>query len=192
MIIIVGITGASGVIYGYRLLEILKNAGHEVHAIVSSPAWEVLKYECNVEPEQVKNRVDFLYEISNFSAGIASGSYKTDAMVIVPCTMKTLGTIANGIADNLMGRAADVMLKEGRPLILVPRETPLNSIHIANMLKLSQAGVKIAPACPGFYHLPATVDEIVDMMVGKICDLLKIETNLFRRWAGTCQFKQEV
>ena len=105
-------------------------------------------------------------------------------MVIVPCSMKTLGSIAHGIADNLLTRAADVTLKESRPLIIVPRETPVNAIHLENMLKLSRLGVRIIPACPGFYHRPQTLDDIIDMLVGKICDSMGIEHTLFERWTG--------
>lgn len=184
MKIIVGITGASGAIYGLRLIEVLKEAGCEIHCVVSEPGWQVLDYECKITRDDIMSKVDFLHDITNIGACIASGSFKTDAMVVVPCSMRTLGGIANGIADNLLGRAADVMLKEGRKLILVPRETPFNAIHLGNMLKLSQLGVRILPACPGFYHRPTTLEEVVDMMVGKICDTIDVEHNLFPRWQG--------
>jgi len=182
--IIVGITGASGGIYGFRLIEVLKEAGCEIHAVVSEPGWQVLKYECDINRQDISAKVDFLYDINNISASIASGSFKTDAMVVVPCSMRTLGGIANGIADNLLGRAADVILKEGRKLILVPRETPFNAIHLGNMLKLAQMGVRIVPACPGFYHRPANLQEVIDMMVGKICDTIGIDHDLYPRWQG--------
>ena len=184
MKIIVGITGASGGIYGFRLIEVLKEAGCEIHAVVSEPGWQVLKYECDINRQDISAKVDFLYDINNISASIASGSFKTDAMVVVPCSMRTLGGIANGIADNLLGRAADVILKEGRKLILVPRETPFNAIHLGNMLKLAQMGVRIVPACPGFYHRPANLQEVIDMMVGKICDTIGIDHDLYPRWQG--------
>jgi len=182
--IIVGITGASGGIYGVRLIEVLKDAGCEIHAVVSDPGWQVLEYECGITRSDIASKVDFLYDVNNIAACIASGSFKTDGMVVVPCSMRTLGGIANGIADNLLGRAADVMLKEGRKLILVPRETPFNAIHLANMLKLAQLGVKIVPACPGFYHRPANLQEVIDMMVGKICDTIGVDHDLFTRWQG--------
>jgi len=162
--IIVGITGASGAIYGLRLLEVLKEAGYEIHAVISEPGFKVLEYECGMTRQDILSRVDFLHDVHNIAACIASGSFKTDGMVIVPCSMRTLGGIANGIADNLLGRAADVILKEGRKLTIVPRETPLNAIHLGNMLKLAQLGVRIVPACPGFYHRPTTLQEVVDMM----------------------------
>ncbi|MEG6584057.1 UbiX family flavin prenyltransferase [Dendrosporobacter sp. 1207_IL3150] len=184
MRIVIGITGASGSIYGIRLIEVLKAAGCEIHAVVSESGWQVLEYECVINKEMLKMKVDYLHDVNNIGASIASGSFRTDAMVIVPCSMRTLGGIANGIADSLLTRAADVMLKEGRPLLLVPRETPLNAIHLENMLKLARIGVKIIPASPGFYHRPQNLESIVDMMVGKICDMLKIEHTLFERWQG--------
>lgn len=182
--IIVGITGASGAVYGLRLIEVLKEAGCEIHAVVSEPGWQVLEYECGISRQEIASKVDFIHDINNIAACIASGSFKTDAMVVVPCSMRTLGGIANGIADNLLGRAADVMLKEGRKLILVPRETPFNAIHLGNMLKLAQLGVRIVPACPGFYHRPGSLQEVIDMMVGKICDTIGIDHDLFPRWQG--------
>jgi len=182
--IIIGITGASGAIYSVRLIEILKNAGCEIHVVVSEPGWQVLEYECGVTRSHIKAKVDFVHDVNNIGACIASGSFKTDAMVVVPCSMRTLGGIANGIADNLIGRAADVMLKEGRKLILVPRETPFNAIHLGNMLKLAQLGVRIVPACPGFYHRPDSLQAVIDMMVGKICDTIGVDHDLFPRWQG--------
>jgi 4-hydroxy-3-polyprenylbenzoate decarboxylase len=182
--IIVGITGASGAIYAFRLIEVLKDAGCEIHAVVSEPGFQVLEYECGITRQDVAAKVDYLHDVNNIAACIASGSFKTDAMVVVPCSMRTLGGIANGIADNLLGRAADVMLKEGRKLILVPRETPFNAIHLGNMLKLAQLGVRIVPACPGFYHRPANLQEVIDMMVGKICDTIGVDHDLFTRWQG--------
>ena len=184
MRIIVGITGASGAIYGLRLIEVLKEAGCEIHAVVSEHGCQVLEYECGITQQEIKKQVDFLHDIKNIGACIASGSFKTDAMVVVPCSMRTLSSISNGIADNLLSRAADVMLKEGRKLIIVPRETPLNAIHLANMLKLSQLGVRILPASPGFYHRPTTLDDMINMMVGKICDTIGIDHDLFPRWKG--------
>jgi len=184
MRIIIGITGASGSIYGIRLIEVLKAVGCEIHAVISESGWQVLEYECALTKSDIETRVDVLHDVNNIAASIASGSFRTDAMIIVPCSMRTLGGIANGIADSLLLRAADVVLKEGRPLLLVPRETPLNAIHLENMLKLARIGVKIIPASPGFYHRPENLDSLVDMMVGKICDMLNIEHSLFERWQG--------
>jgi len=182
--IIVGISGASGAIYGFRLIEVLKDAGCEIHAVITEPGWQVLKYECGITRSDIVSKVTFLHDVNNIAACIASGSFKTDAMVVAPCSMRTLGGIANGIADNLLGRAADVMLKEGRKLILVPRETPFNAVHLGNMLKLAQLGVRIVPACPGFYHRPESLHEVIDMMVGKICDTIGVDHDLFPRWHG--------
>jgi 4-hydroxy-3-polyprenylbenzoate decarboxylase len=184
MRIIVGISGASGVIYGWALLKYLKQTEHEVHAVVTDTGWKVLEHECAVSRSDIAANVDYLHEGNNYFAPIASGSFKTDAMVVVPCTMRTLGAIANGIGDNLLCRAADVMLKERRQLIIVPRETPYNAIHLSNMLKLAQLGVTIAPASPAFYHRPQTVEDLVNSMVGRICDCLHIPNELFERWTG--------
>lgn len=184
MRIIVGITGASGSVYGVRLIEVLQTAGCEIHAVVSKSGWQVLEYECALTKADIEKKVDYLHDVNHIAAAIASGSFKTDAMIIVPCSMRTLGGIANGIADSLLLRAADVVLKEGRPLLLVPRETPLNAIHLENMLKLARLGVKIIPASPGFYHRPQTLSELVDMLVGKICDQIGIDHHLFERWQG--------
>jgi flavin prenyltransferase len=183
--VVIGITGASGAIYGVRLLEVLKETGIvEVHLVVSAAGKLVIEHECGINYEQVRSLATRTYNVDDFTAAIASGSFRTNGMVIAPCSMKTLGMIANGIADNLMIRAADCMLKEGRKLILLPRESPLNAIHLENMLKLARMGVHIVPASPGFYHLPKTLQAAVDMIVGKTCDLLDIEHQLFTRWEG--------
>lgn len=182
--IIIGITGASGAIYGLRLIEVLKEAGCEIHAVISEHGRQVLEYECGTTANDILKTIDFQYDVGHISACIASGSFKSDAMVVVPCSMRTVASIANGIADNLLLRAADVMLKEGRKLILVPRETPFSAIHLENMLKLARLGVKILPAAPGFYHRPQDLQSLIDMMVGKICDSIGVEHNLFERWAG--------
>lgn len=184
MRIVVGITGASGSIYALRLIEVLRQLGHEVHGVVTDSGWQVLAYECNVTREDFAARVDVLYDNANIGAAIASGSFKADAMAVLPCSMKTVASIAHSLSDNLLTRAADVMLKEGRKLILVPRETPMHAIHLENLLKLAQLGVKIVPAAPGFYHRPQTIEDLVDMLVGKICDQLGIDADLFARWEG--------
>lgn len=184
MKIVVGITGASGSIYALRLIEVLRQLGHEVHAVVTDSGWQVLDYECGVSREDLAARVDVLYDNANVGAAIASGSFKVDAMVVLPCSMKTVASIAHSLSDNLLTRAADVMLKEGRKLVLVPRETPMHAIHLENLLKLAQLGVKIVPAAPGFYHKPQTIEDLVDMLVGKICDQLGVDVDLFVRWEG--------
>ena len=181
---VIGVTGASGSIYALRLLEVLRQGGHELHAVVTDSGWRVLAYECGVDRAALAERVDVLYDVADIGAAIASGSFLMDAMVVVPCSMKTAACIAGGISDNLLTRAADVALKEGRPLLLVPRETPMHAIHLENLLKLARLGVKVLPACPAFYHRPESVADIVDMLVGKICDSLGVEHHLFTRWQG--------
>lgn len=184
MKIVVGLTGASGSVYAVRLLDVLRNAGCEVHFVASESGWEVLEYECGLTRSDIEGRVHRVYDVHKIGSAIASGSFRMDAMVIVPCSMRTLGSIANGIADNLLMRAADVAMKEGRPLYIVPRETPLSAIHLENMLKLARLGVRIIPAMPGFYHRPQNMDELIDMLVGKICDQIGVEHTLFERWQG--------
>ena len=180
--LIVGITGASGSVYAVRLIDVLREQGIEVHAVITASGQRVLAYECGVTMEELSRRVDVLYPNDDVGAAIASGSFRMDAMVILPCSMKTAGAIAHGVTDDLLTRAADVTLKEGRRLLLVPRETPMHEIHLENLLRLARAGTIIMPAAPGFYHRPETLDDLVDMMVGKILDRLGIEAELFTRW----------
>lgn len=182
--IIVGVSGASGAIYAYRLIQVLADSGIEVHFVASKAGLEVLEYECGLTMVQLTQMVHKIYDVNRIDSAIASGSFPCESMVIVPCSMKTLGSLANGIAGNLLTRAADVTLKEGRKLVLVTRETPVHAIHLENMLKLSHAGARIVPACPGFYHRPQTIEELVDMLVGKICDTLNVNNDLFERWTG--------
>lgn len=182
--IIVGVSGASGAIYAYRLIQVLADSGIEVHFVASKAGLEVLEYECGLTMVQLTQMVHKIYDVNRIDSAIASGSFPCESMVIVPCSMKTLGSLANGIAGNLLTRAADVTLKEGRKLVLVTRETPVHAIHLENMLKLSHAGARIVPACPGFYHRPKTIEELVDMLVGKICDALNVDNDLFERWTG--------
>jgi 4-hydroxy-3-polyprenylbenzoate decarboxylase len=184
MKIVVGMTGASGSIYTVRLLEVLREAGCEIHFVASESGWQVIEYECGLTQADIEKRVSRVYDVNQIGSAIASGSFRMDAMVIVPCSMRTLGGIANGMADNLLMRAADVAMKEGRPLYIVPRETPLSAIHLENMLKLARLGVRIIPAMPGFYHRPKNMDELINMMVGKICDQIGVEHTLFERWQG--------
>lgn len=182
MKIVVGITGASGSIYGIRLLEVLKYLGHETHLVITDSGQQVVEYECGKTMEDLEKLAYRVYDVHNIGAAIASGSFRMDAMVVVPCSMKTVASIATGVSDNLLTRAADVTLKEARPLIVVPRETPMHAGHLENLLKLTHLGARILPACPGFYHRPETIDDIVNIMVGKICDALRIDTDLFKRW----------
>ena len=182
MRIILAITGASGVAYGLELARSLK--GHEVHTIITKPAKEIMKEETeNPEKTIVElSKLGTLHDENNFNSPLASGSFLFDAMVICPCSMKTLSAIANGYSSNLVTRAADVALKERRKLILVPRETPFNSIHLENMLKLSRLGVIILPASPGFYGKPKTVTELIDFIVGRVLDQLGIQNEKYKRW----------
>ena len=180
--IVVGITGASGSVYAVRLIDVLREQNIEVHAVVTDSGQRVLDYECGVTMEELSRRVDVLYPNADVGAAIASGSFRMDAMVVLPCSMKTAGAIAHGVTDDLLTRAADVTLKEGRRLLLVPRETPMHEIHLENLLRLARAGAVVMPAAPGFYHRPETLDDLVNMMVGKILDRLGIEAELFPRW----------
>jgi 4-hydroxy-3-polyprenylbenzoate decarboxylase len=181
MKLIVALTGASGVIYGFRLLEVLADKV-ETHLILSKLAERNLALEMDKNVVEVKRLANYFYDFNDLSAPIASGTFKTDGMVIVPCSMKTLASIACGYADNLITRAADVTLKEKRKLVLVPRETPLSIIHLKNLLRVAEAGAIVLPPVPAFYNKPKTVDEIVNYVVGKILDCLGIEHELFKRW----------
>ncbi|MBU9723953.1 MULTISPECIES: UbiX family flavin prenyltransferase [Bacillaceae] len=187
----VGITGASGSIYGIRFVQALLKAGHQVHLLMTGAAWQVFYYELNLDVEdkekclrEVFGDYDklFYHTQQDFSAPIASGSAKNDGMIIIPCSMGTLAKISHGISGNLLERTADVMLKEKRRLIIVPRETPLHSIHLENMKRLSDQGAQIVPAMPGFYHQPTTMDDLINFVVGKVLDQLDVEHDLFKRW----------
>ena len=183
MRLIVAITGASGAVYGKRLLDVLKGKGVETHLIVSRVGEKIIKYEVGVTREELGRLASYVYDDDCFSAPIASGSFITDGMVIVPCSMKTVAGVAHGYSENLILRAADVTLKERRKLILVPRETPLNVVHLRNLLELAMQGVVIIPAMPAFYYRPKKIDDLVDFIVGKVLDSLGIEHNLFKRWS---------
>ena len=182
MKILLGITGASGSIYGIRLLEKLVKLGNKVHLIVSEDAKEIIKHETNYTFDKIKKKASFYYKNSDMFAPPSSGSFKLDAMVIAPCSMKTLSAIANGYCDTLISRAATCFLKEERKLILVIRETPLDLPSIKNMLSAKQAGATILPARPGFYHKPKKIEELVNYIVGKILDQLRIDNSIFKRW----------
>ena len=180
--IVVAITGASGVIYGIRLLEALKELEIENSLVISDVARTVIESETDYKTDEVIGLADTCYEFRDLTASINSGSFKFDSLAIVPCSMKTLSSIANGYGDNTITRVADVSLKERRTTVIVPRETPLRTAHIKNMLTLSQEGAVILPAMPGFYSNHDTVDDQIDFVVGKILDSLDIENNLFKRW----------
>ncbi|QAY66163.1 UbiX family flavin prenyltransferase [Paenibacillus protaetiae] len=190
----VGITGASGSIYGIRLVEELLRTGAAVHLVVTEAGWRVLKEELGWESSKRKEMLErrfgeamesgrlVYHPNADIGASIASGSYRMEGMAIMPCSMGTLASIAHGISDDLMTRAADVMLKEGRRLLIVPRETPLHAIHLENMLSLARLGVRIIPAMPAFYYKPQTMDEMIDFLVGKVLDNMDIDHELYRRW----------
>jgi len=182
--LIVAITGASGTIYGKRLLEVLKEKRVETHLIVSKAAEKVIEYELEMTKKDMERLVSHVYSVDDLSAPLMSGSFQTDGMIIIPCTMKTLAGIAHGYSDNLILRAADVTLKERRKLIVVPRETPLSVVHLRNMLEVAKLGVFVVPAMPAYYHKPKRIDELVDFVVGKVLDCLGLEHKLFKRWAG--------
>lgn len=180
--IVIGFSGASGIIYGIRLLEVLHSINIQTYLIISEWAKKNIVIETPKTLEYVKSLSSVNYDNSKLDASVSSGSFLHDGMVIVPCSMKSLSSIANGYDDTLISRAASVTLKESRKLILVPRETPLSKIHLENMIKVQEAGAIILPAMPGFYHNPSSIDQIVDHLVGKILDQLKIKHELFKRW----------
>jgi 4-hydroxy-3-polyprenylbenzoate decarboxylase len=184
-VLVVGITGASGAIYGIRLLEVLSSTKNvETHLIVSEPAEAIIKYETGRSIEDVKELASFSYDIRDIGAQIASGSFKTDGMIVAPCTVKTMSAIANSYSENLLVRVGDVTLKERRQLLLLVRETPLHIGHLRNMERLCEMGAIIMPPAPAFYHKPQTIQDIVDYTVGKMLDLFGIGHTLFRRWSG--------
>lgn len=183
MKLIVAVTGASGIPYAVSFLKAAKQYKIETHLIITDAAKKVASHEIG-DINQLTDHATRVYAPEEISAGIASGSYPVDGMVIVPSSMKTIAALANGFADNLVTRAADVQLKEKRTLIVVPRETPLHAVHLENMAKLSRLGAVILPAMPGFYHDPESVDDLVDFISGKILDQLGIDNDLYNRWGS--------
>ena len=195
----VAITGGSGAPYALRVLRALLDAGHEVHVVISAAGETILQVESGIKlgktlrekAAALETAIETdhgarlrLFDPSNLAAPISSGSFACAGMAIVPCSTGTLGRIANGVSSNLIERAADVMLKERRPLVVVPRETPLNEIHLRNMLALRQAGADILPAMPAFYHKPRHISDLVDMIAGRVLDRLGVENELFHRWGS--------
>ena len=180
--IIVGISGASGIIYGVRLLEVLKKLGVETHLVITEDAERTLALETDYDINYVKSLANRAYDIRDMAALIASGSFRVEGMAVVPCSMKTLAGIALGYSENLLLRAAAVCIKEGRKLVLVPRETPLSPICLENMLKLAQIGVCILPASPPFYSRPKNIDDLVNHIVGRVLDIFGIKHQLYKRW----------
>lgn len=181
-IIFIGISGASGVIYGIRLLKFLRYSNIKTVLSISDNAKKIVEVETSFSVDDLKNTASFYYDNDDLFSPFASGSVMFDSAVIVPCSMKTIGSIASGVYSNLITRVAHISLKEGRKLILVPRETPYSLIDLKNLVVLKESGACILPASPGFYGQPQTVDDIVNFIVGKILDQLGIENNLIKRW----------
>ncbi len=183
--VIVGITGASGAIYGVRLLQVLRElASVTTHLVVSDAGWRSLRYELDLAPAQVQALADEAHDIRNIGACIASGSFVTLGMVVAPCSMRTLAAIAHGLGDNLLTRAADVVLKERRRLVLLARESPLHLGHLRNMVAVTELGAIVSPPVPAFYKRPRSLEDIVDHSVARALDALGIEHNLSTRWPG--------
>lgn len=182
--IIVGISGASGAIYGIRLVESLEVAGVETHLIVSPDAERTILTETRYNMEQVCGFASVNYEYSNVGAAVASGSFLTDGMVIAPCSIKTISAVAHSYNDNLLVRSADVCLKENRKLVLMVRETPLHLGHLRLLTELAETGAVILPPMPAFYHIPQSIEDIVNQTVGKVLDQFGVRHNLFHRWKG--------
>lgn len=180
--LIVGISGASGVIYGIRMLEALKKLPVESHLVMSKSAEMTIAYETDMKSAEVKALADVVYPIADIGAAISSGSFRTMGMVVAPCTIRSLSEIASGVTSSLLSRAADVVLKERRRLVLMLRETPLHAGHIQSMLRATEMGAIIAPPVPAFYTRPETLDDVVNQTVGRVLDLFDIESGLPQRW----------
>ena len=179
---IVGITGASGAIYGVKILEVLSKLGIETHLIITQTGLKNLEIETNCNKVELISMASHVYDEDDLSASLASGSFKVDGMVVAPCSMKTLSGIANSYDNNLLVRAADVMLKERRRLVLLVRETPLHEGHLRLMIKVTRMGGIVMPPVPAFYHHPKTLEDLIDQTIGKVLDLFSIDAKLFRRW----------
>ncbi len=180
--LVVGISGASGIVYGIRTLEHLRRAGIETHLVMSKAAEMTLLYETDFKPKDVRALADHYHAMPNVGASISSGSFRTMGMIIVPCSVRTMGEIASGVTASLMSRAADVVLKERRRLVLAFRETPLHSGHLRTMAQLSDMGAIIAPVVPAFYSRPKTLDDIIDHTVGRLLDLFDLDVGVVKRW----------
>jgi flavin prenyltransferase len=181
--ILLAVTGASGILYAYRLAKALSERT-ELHLIISEAALTVIKAETDLTPHDLMDLAHTTHDPNDITAPPASGSWIHQGMVLCPCSMASLSAVARGLGSSLIHRCADVTLKEGRTLVLVPRETPLNTIHLENMLAAARAGAAILPACPGFYHRPRTLEDLADHLAGKILDRLGIDHELFSRWSG--------
>lgn len=182
--LVVGITGATGTVFAIRLLRVLRELGVETHLVISKWALATLKYETSMSEAEIRGLADATYTARDMSAPVASGSFQHDGMVVVPCSMKTLAAVRSGYCDDLISRAADVSLKEGRRLMLVVRETPLSDIHLDNMLFLRRAGAIIFPPVPAFYTRPSSLDDLINQSVGRMLDSMGIHIDGFERWNG--------
>ena len=182
--IIVGITGATGAVFGIRLLQALRAAEVESHLVLSKWGQQTIEHEMGLSVEQLRELASVSHGSANMAATVSSGSFHTDGMVIAPCSMRTLGAIAHGYGESLVHRAADVILKERRKLVLVPRETPLSQIHLENMLKLARMGVVMLPPMPASYNRPQTIDDIIDHIVSRALDQFDISADFAKRWDG--------
>jgi len=180
--LIVGISGASGVVYGIRMLEVLRDMPVETHLVMSKSAEMTIAYETDLKPADVRALADVVYPIADIGASISSGSFRTRGMVIAPCTIRTLSEIASGVTSTLLTRAADVVLKERRRLVLMLRETPLHAGHIHSMLRVTEMGAIVAPPVPAFYTRPTTLQQVIDQTVGRALDLFDIDSGLPQRW----------
>ena len=188
--IIIGISGASGVTYGVRMLEVLRETNYETHLIISSAGRINIEIETRHTPAEIETMADFVYDYKDMTASLASGSFLTEGMVVVPCTIKSLSGIAHSYNENLLIRAADVTLKEKRKLVLVVRETPLHVGHLRLMTLAAEMGAHILPPVPSFYHKPETIEDIIDQTIGKVFDYMGIEHNLFKRWGENKQIEK--
>jgi 4-hydroxy-3-polyprenylbenzoate decarboxylase len=183
--IVVGISGASGIIYGVRVLKTLSELGIETHLVMTQAAAKNLMIETSYRINELESMASHVYDVEDIGAPIASGSFRMDGMVIAPCSIKTLSAIANSYSHNLLVRAADVMLKERRRLVLLVRETPLHEGHLELMSKVTRMGGIIMPPVPAFYHLPKTIEDLINQTVGKVLDLFQIDHHLFERWGSS-------
>jgi len=184
--LLIGITGTTGVIYGIRLLQALRERPDiETHLMITPAGERTIAIETEYETADIQALANYSYRVDDIAAGPASGSFLHDGMVVAPCSMKTLSAIANSLADNLLTRAADVTLKERRTLVLLARETPLHAGHLRNMLRVAEMGGVILPPVPAFYHRPRSIEDIIDHTVGRVLDLFRVEHALFERWQGT-------
>ncbi len=192
MVLIIGITGATGVVYGIRLLEVLSSRTDiETHVVISEAGAENIRYETGWTVDQVRALARYSYDIDDIGASLSSGSFKRDGMIVAPCTVKTMSALANSYSENLIIRAGDVTLKERKKLVLLVRETPLHIGHLRNMERLTEMGAIIMPPVPAFYHKPKTIQDIIDHTIGKLLDLFEIEHSLYRRWEGIVPTQKE-